>query len=230
MHIDDVRSMQQRFNKRFDKFGRTAKTLDWDKGKQEIRFEILTSQYSFEGKSVIDVGCGFGDLIPTLKEKASNFKYMGIDIVDVFIEEAQGLYTDSNYSFVVADFIEHDFVETFDYCIASGVFNYRLKQDNYDFIFDAMHKAWDICRDGFAFDFLSDKVDYEIDHAFHSSPCKILEFAYSLSKNVILRNDYMPFEFSLFMFKDDSFAQEDTLFTTYKLKNTTNNKSIKSFL
>lgn len=45
---------------------------------------------------------------------------------------------------------------------------------------------------------------------------KILEMAYKLSRNIILRNDYMPFEFSIVIFKDDSFSKEDTLFTKYK--------------
>jgi hypothetical protein len=35
----------------------------------------------------------------------------------------------------------------------------------------------------------------------------------------MLRNDYMPFEFALFMFKDDTFSSEDTLFHRYKLLN-----------
>ena len=211
---EDIRDTQLRYTQRFSKFGRTPKTLGWDKGKQDIRFDILTSQYSFKNKSILDVGCGFGDLLTTLKKKASNFLYTGIDLVDVLINEARDIHT--GYSFIVGDFINYEFDTIFDYCIASGVFNYKLKQGNYEFIFNAMEKAWSICSDGFAFDFLSDKVDYPLEHTFHSSPSKILDFAYMFSRNVILRNDYMPFEFSLFVFKDDSFMPDDTLFTRYK--------------
>lgn len=68
---------------------------------------------------------------------------------------------------------------------------------------------------GITFDFLSDKVDYQYEHTFHSSPERILGYVYSKSRNVILRNDYMPFEFSVFIFKDDSFKSEDTVFHRY---------------
>ena len=36
------------------------------------------------------------------------------------------------------------------------------------------------------------------------------------SKNVILKNNYAPFEFTLVMFKDDSFDVNDTIFNKYK--------------
>lgn len=211
---EDIRDAQQRYTQRFQEFGRTPQSLGWKKGKQAIRFDVLTSQYDFAGKSVLDIGCGFGDLLDTLGTRMSRFTYTGIDLVDAFIREARSMHP--GHTFIQGDFISHDFGMMFDYCVASGIFNHKLKQDNYEFIRLAIQKAWDISCDGFAFDFLSDRVDYPLDHTFHSNPTKILEFAYSLSRNVVLRNDYMPFEFSLFVFKDDSFAPEDTLFHRYK--------------
>lgn len=74
-----------------------------------------------------------------------------------------------------------------------------------------------LCSDGLAFDFLSDKVDYRHEHTFHSSPEKVLEIAYKYSRNIVLRNDYMPFEFAIIIFKDDGFDKQDTVFHRYKL-------------
>ena len=91
-----------------------------------------------------------------------------------------------------------------------------IAADNYDFIDACIDKALAVCRDGLAFDFLSDKVDFQLEHTFHSSPERILEMAYRYSRNVILRNDYMPFEFSVFIFNDDSFSADDTVFERYK--------------
>lgn len=68
----------------------------------------------------------------------------------------------------------------------------------------------------FAFNFMSDKVDYPLTHIFYSSPERILAMAYRFSRNVVLMNDYMPFKFSTFVFKDDQFSVEDTLFHRYK--------------
>jgi hypothetical protein len=99
--------------------------------------------------------------------------------------------------------------------------NHKISENNnYEFIEQVIKKALSITKDGFAFNFLSDKVDfYKCDDTFHSSLEKILAIAYKYSRNIILRNDYMPFEFSLFIFKDDSFHSEDTVFNLYKENN-----------
>jgi 2-polyprenyl-3-methyl-5-hydroxy-6-metoxy-1,4-benzoquinol methylase len=59
----------QRYSRRFAEHGYSPKTLGWDKGKQDIRFAVLTSQYDFAGKRVLDIGCGFGDLNRTLRAR-----------------------------------------------------------------------------------------------------------------------------------------------------------------
>lgn len=213
----DLEIVRTRYKDRLSRYGYSPKSLGWDKGKQDVRFEILTSQYDLEGKRVLDIGCGFGDLVTTLEKKCSSFSYLGIDLVPELIEIAQKMHPQENCRFMALDFLDADIGETFDYAIASGTFNFKLeKGDNYEFVYSAMKKALDVCTDGLAFDFLSDKVDYTYEITFHYSPEKILSLAYTFSRNVILRNDYMPFEFSVFIFKDDSFSKEDTLFTRYK--------------
>ena len=95
-------------------------------------------------------------------------------------------------------------------------FNYRLEnQDNYEFVDSTIKKALEICNEGLAFDFLSNKVDYTYQENFYYSPETILSIAYKYSRNVIIRNDYMPFEFALFIFKDDSFDIKNTIFRRY---------------
>ncbi len=157
-------------------------------------------------------------MINTFKKKTEdNFSYLGIDIVPVLIEKARELYPGEDIEFKCEDFLSSTFQKRFDYIIASGIFNFKLTSgENYSYISEIVNKAFDLSADGLAFDFLSDKVDFKHDHTFHSSPGEILDIAYKYSRNIILRNDYMPFEFSLFVFKDDSFDTSDTLFKRFK--------------
>lgn len=214
----DHQATVQRYSRRFAEHGYSPKTLGWDKGKQDLRFAILTSHYDFRGKRVLDIGCGFGDLNLTLKKDyGTDYHYHGVDLVPVLIERARTLYPGNHIQFSCADILSDDFSGTYDYAVASGVFNHKLTDmGNYDFIQAVLKKALTLCRDGLAFDFLSDKVDYRHDHTFHSSPERILEFAYRHSRNVVLRNDYMPFEFSLLINQRDSFDRDDTVFHHYK--------------
>ncbi|MBP5383860.1 MAG: class I SAM-dependent methyltransferase [Lachnospiraceae bacterium] len=209
------------YRSRYHQFGYSPKTLGWDKGKQNIRFDVLTSQWDLKGKRILDVGCGFGDLNLFLQNKGiSDYKYVGIDVVDELIQEAKirnAHNGNAEISYICGDFLTFESVDRFDYVISSGAFNRKFfgELDNYTFIEECMSKALNLCNEGIAFDFLSDKVDYQYEHTFHSAPERILGMAYKWSRNVLLRNDYMPFEFCLFIFKDDSFDKKDTVFRRY---------------
>ncbi|OGI17034.1 MAG: hypothetical protein A2287_00070 [Candidatus Melainabacteria bacterium RIFOXYA12_FULL_32_12] len=216
----DKNNTIKRYSDRLKLYGYSPKTLGWVKGKQDIRFDILISQYNFENKSLLDIGCGFGDLNKNLKKNYKNYTYLGIDLNDELIQIGKELYKEEHIRFESGDFLEKNFSEQFDYIIESGIFNHKLEGiSNYDFIEAVIEKSLKICNDGIAFDFLSDKVDYTDGHTFHSSPEKILSIAYKFSRNIVLRNDYMPFEFSLFLFKDDSFSKENTVFQRYNILN-----------
>ena len=210
------------YRRRFAEYGYSPKTLGWDKGKQNIRFSILTSQWDLEGKSILDVGCGFGDLNRYIRKNGGVefYEYTGVDIVEELILEAK-IQNPGNgnakISYICGDFLKMPIERSFDYVISSGVFNRRYfgELDNYSFIEKCIDKSFDLCKEGIAFDFLSDKVDYQYKHTFHSSPERILSYSYGKSRNIILRNDYMPFEFSVFIFKDDSFKSSNTVFNRY---------------
>lgn len=213
----DEHDVKERYSQQFKQYGYSPKALGWDKGKQDVRFDVLTSQYDFAGKSILDVGCGFGDLNTTLTAKyGTNYTYHGVDLVAEIIDEGRKRFTAPHITFSTGSFLTETY-PMYDYVIASGIFNIKMKElAGYDFISLCMHKAFAITRDGIAFDFLSDKVDYQYEHSFHSAPAHILEMAFTLTRNVMLRNDYMPFEFAVFLCKDDSFLSEDTLFQRYK--------------
>lgn len=212
----DIKEMRDHYESRFKLYGYHPRTLDWDKGKQLLRFNVLTSQYDFRGKEVLDIGCGFGDLNRVLAVlTADDYRYLGVDITPSFLSEAQSRFGNDRVRFCCGDFLSLD-IPPADYAIASGIFYLKLQDgDNYFYIEQVMRKAFSLCRAGFAFDFLSDKVDYTKENTFHASPERILALAYSLSRNVMLLNNYMPFEFSVFVFKDDSFDPKCTIFNRW---------------
>lgn len=211
-----------RYRERFRAMGYSPAALGWTKGKQEIRFNILTSPFDCRGKTILDVGCGFGDLFGHLRRLiGDNFQYTGIDLVEELVEEGRRQYGRQGARFIVAEFLEADLSARYDIVVAAGVFNHKpCDGDNYPLIRASLKKAFHLCRDGVSFDFLSDKVDFKLEHTFHSNPERILSMGYELSRSVLLRNDYMPFEFALTIFRDDSFSKEDTLFSRYKQQGT----------
>lgn len=213
--IQDTKETVKYYQELFKRYGYSPKTLGWDKQKQYLRFSVLMSEFKgLISPRILDIGCGFGDLNYLLKDTFSEYSYTGIDITPELIATAKEKYAgEYNIKFILGDFIAEKFDSSFDVVVASGTFNTKFSSGrNKEFIKNAMAKAFEIANEGVAFDFLSDKVDFQHEHTFHSSPEEILSMAYSHSRNLILYNNYMPFEFSVIVFKNDSFSKKDTLF------------------
>lgn len=204
----------------FRKHGYSPKSLGWDKGKQFLRFHQLTSDWDMNDARILDVGCGFGDFINYLHHtNIADFSYTGIDLVDEFIAEGKQRYAADKIFMIQGNFLTLKIEDSFDYAIASGTFNLKMDGiDEYDYIYQNMKKMFALSSRAISIDFISDKVDYAYRHNFNSSPEKILSMAYTLSKNVILRNTYFPFEFSITIYKDDSFRKETTTFNGVEVK------------
>ena len=208
-----------KYQSNYERYGYSPRSLGWDKGKQDIRFDILTRFFSLKGKRILDIGCGFGDLNICLQAHyGDDYTYLGVDLVESFILDAQARYSSDKVNFKCCDFVSNwNLLGEFDVVLASGIFNHKFtKADNKLFVSDVIKKSFALAAEGVAFDFLSDKVDFMHAHTFHSSPEEVLSLGYSLTRNVVLRNDYFPFEFAIRLLKDDSFSADATICNTLK--------------
>jgi hypothetical protein len=72
-----------------------------------------------------------------------------------------------------------------------------------------------LAKKGICCNFLSDKIgpEYFDSNLQYNAPEDILVLAYRFSKNVVLRNDYMPYEFTVAINK---FSRIDTKMTVYE--------------
>jgi SAM-dependent methyltransferase len=208
---DEKNETISRYNDRLKKYGYDPKTLGWVKGKQEVRFQVLSEIGNIDNSSIMDIGCGFGDLYGFLKNKGLNIRYTGVDLNSSLIDIAEKIYPEAK--FCVLDCDEEEIEGSYDWIFASGVFNFRL-EDNHSFIAGILNKMFRACNKGMAADFLSSYVDYQNEGAFHSRPEEIFSLGKSMSRRVALRHDYMPFEFCVYVYKDDRF-NERTVFEEY---------------
>lgn len=210
----DKQEIITKYQKQFKKYGYHPCSLFWPKGRQKLRFKILSEIGIGSNDSVIDIGCGFGDLLAYLQEHYTGIKYTGIDIVPEFISQAKEQYPDGDFR--ITDILRDTIEKKWDYVFASGVFNIRLPSgSSEEFIKSMIQKMFDLCVKGIACDFMSTYVDYQQEDAFHCNPTMLFDYAKSLSRRVVLRNDYMPFEFTVYIYKNDSF-ERDNVFNAYR--------------
>lgn len=221
---ESMRNIVRMHDEAFKKFGVSPQSLFWGKGKQNIRFSQLLSGVRFEKEiRILDIGCGFGDLNHYLRHLQTvfsfSYRYCGCDLSETFIGNAEQKWKGhDNISFCQGDFLELEWKDTFDIGLISGTLNYKICGDNYQHAERMIAKAFDLCGSVSA-DFLSDKVDWRMEELFYYNPGKVLEIFYKYSRNLILKNDYMPFEFCVLATGDDSFRRETTVFNKFMEEN-----------
>jgi SAM-dependent methyltransferase len=209
----DKQEYIRRYEDRYERYGYDPRTLGWTKGRQKLRFHILTSIGDLQDMSVLDLGCGFADLYDFLRERGWRGEYTGFDIVPKLIAVARQRHPDLQLRKM--DILSEPVKEKFDYVFASGVFNAEISQDNEGYIFEMLKRMLDISKVGVAADFLSTYVDFRHQGSFHASPERIFSLAKKLARRVSLRHDYLAFEFCLYLFKRDQMTIENGVFDEY---------------
>jgi SAM-dependent methyltransferase len=203
-----------RYSARFDEHGYSQESLGWGpKGRQELRFEVLSSYWDFAGKHVLDLGAGFGDLFRFLEPRGIA-RYTGIELTPCLVEEGRGKFGgDDRFELVEGDVTDRSSLPSCDIVLISGLFNFRLTDaDNYDFIRDLLGTAFLLASDGVAANFITDRVDYTEELIFNANPEQILDIGLGLTKRLIMRMDYMPFEYTMFLDAAQSFDPGTAVF------------------
>jgi len=191
-------SIFNHYTELYEKFGTHPASLGWPKGRQDLRFQVMSEIGNIRNSKVLDVGCGFGDLLSYFKSKKIKINYTGIDINNKFIEIAKSKHIKTR--FYVRDIEKTKFNEKFDWVFAIGTTN---RSGSHDYIENLLKEMFRISRKGIAMDFMSTYVDFRRKGSFHASPERVFKIAKKLSKRVVIRHDYLPFEFCIYIYKNN---------------------------
>jgi len=204
-HIDNLR-----YGGRLKTLGPVIRTLGWDTQKNQFkRFESAVSLLDLRGKTIVDIGCGFGDFFDFLKSKKIKVKsYLGIDINQGLLEVANKHCKDGSFKRVNI-LLNPPKKALADVGFAFGVLNFNLKgkPDNYQYAQDFIKRGFNLCREVFVVDMLSvylAKSYKKESFVFYYSPEKMFKFAQTLTPNVVLKHDYEAIpqkEFTLYLKK-----------------------------
>ena len=202
------------YSDRYKKMGYDVKTLGWGDTEQQIyRFQQAIDELSFDDqKSILDIGCGFGDFISLINKKGIKYNsYLGWDLNPDLILESKKIW--SNYdkiNFEVQNLAEVKNKKNIaDIGVMFGVLNLNLKDqyDNYLYSEQFISNAFNSVNEVLVVDFLSLNTtsEYPIqDINFYHDPIKMLEFALTLTPNVLMKHNYSSIpqkEFMLFLYK-----------------------------
>jgi SAM-dependent methyltransferase len=212
MTDDEIQAVLTRYSDRLRTLGPVPEALGWTKGRHELRYHMLLEPWQLSTERVLDFGCGFGDMFAFCRQHYPGVRYDGFDLNPALIDVGRERYPDARLS--SGDALRGGLTGEWDVIVASGVFNFLLS-DNWTFIETAFEWFARHARRGFAANFLSDRVEYRLDHTYHADPSKVLELAYRYSNRVMLRNDYMPFEFTVYVDLRKAFDREHVVYPEF---------------
>ena len=211
VNYDRIKSL---YSDAFKQHGDSPSSVLWPKGKQDLRFGHLTQHIlkSPQPFTIMDYGCGLAHLYDFLTEQYSSFQYVGVEIVDDFINFCRTKTLNHNFSITHEDAFWNN-PQKYDYIVCSGTFNvlYSSKHSEHQIIFhEKIQSLFDKCEKFLSFNLMTTHVDYIQEGAFHVNPTDILDFCMNnLSRRVLLDSTYMPYEYTVTVFKDQNCIQED---------------------
>jgi len=208
MEGTDKQAILDRYAKRIEQFGHGAAAIGEPKGRQAFYFDFLLQADGIATTdSILDVGCGYGDLYGYLRATGWNGRYVGVDINPALIEEGIRRYPDANLRTV--DIQLDDMEGGFEWCICCHALTSDTKDAPFlDHLRSMVGTMWTKCEKGLIFNLLSPLADYT--NPIHARPAfgDVLPIVGSLTRRFTIRHDYMPFEYAIYAYKDDQINRE----------------------
>lgn len=179
-----------------DRFGATFDATLWNSREfQRLRFEVLRGMVDLDGLTLLDAGCGLGDLCEHLRERNVQLaRYVGVDGVPEIVEAAK------RRQLPHAEFHCRDFVADAealrlgraDVIFFSGSLN-TLPEETARL---AAQRAWEAAGRGIVFNFLSDRPsdpwrDRDTGPARRFNTLDWLDWALGVTSQVRFRQDYL---------------------------------------
>ena len=176
-----------------------AGALGWSSEKnQRLRFQVLLEIANLNGRSVLDVGCGYGDLCRYLADANLDVDYTGIDQNLAFLQLASKRNCAvSTKRFVLGEFCQSKLREC-DYVLASGVLAYKVQTPGY--VSQMIRKMYRLCKKGAAFNMLR-HVDNANGMLQTFDPVKVKDYCQGIARKVVVLDDYLDNDFTVFMYR-----------------------------
>ncbi len=178
------------------KHGETPKGVHWNsKHSQEKRFEVLTSFIKDEDFSLVDAGCGFGDLYFYMQKKNIHCqRYIGLDLSPSMVKIAQ----EKTLCEVFEKDICRDLLPEADYYLCSGAMNILSRFDTFLFI----RNCYASSKKGFVFNLLMGEDDSLVYNHFY--PQELQNLFDDLGAKVSVTKGYLAHDFTVFLKKEDT--------------------------
>jgi trans-aconitate methyltransferase len=147
---------------------------------------------------VLDVGCGVGHLIDHLASHAFEGSYLGLDLVPEMIAAAARRHPSWHFHEGSIAAAPADYAA--DYVVGSGLFTFADQQQLEETVEAMFRRTAHVV----AFNTLSTWGDQPAANEFCADPARVVEFCRTLTRRVVLRHDYLPHDFTVYLYREEA--------------------------
>lgn len=155
-----------------------VRSLGWtSRETQQLRFLALWRMAcSPRTGSLLDVGCGSGDLYTFLEHRGASLQYTGIDSRPLAIQDARARHPDVHFEVRDAQSCEQ-MRKRYDYVLASGLFGIAAVCSR-EYVLNMLASLWQVTGRALVFNMNSNytPMDQRKPEDFHDDPCVVLAF------------------------------------------------------
>lgn len=200
MTYTDKQRITEFYDQRCVEYGDDLRTVAWgSRQSQQSRFRVLSEIAELDRRVILDVGCGLGDFYGYLLSQGMSVQYVGCDISAKVIDIARTKYPAARFE--LKDILEDRTPSRFDYVFASGTFNRRVTDG--DSVVKAMvRRMYEMATLGAGFNMMSTYAKFFNEDEYYAQPEALFSFCKSLTSRVVLRHDYMPHDFTIWMYRE----------------------------
>jgi len=181
------------------KYGHDPRACDYGRAEsQQIKFRVLAEVLPLENCSLLDVGCGFADFAGFLQSRFAGLQYAGIDLCADMVNEAKRAHPGLDLR--VANIADVALDRTFDTVVANGIF-YLLGEQPWPMMQQMIERMFSLAKKAVAFNSLSAWARDQEGSEFYADPLQTVEFCRHLTPWVVLRHDYHPRDFTVYLYK-----------------------------
>jgi SAM-dependent methyltransferase len=197
--LDDTNQALQRFwDERAASSATDAERVDSNRRSQRMRFESFVLTHDLVGRSILDVGCGVGDLYGHLRDREIACDYLGVDLSSQMIARCREKYPDGKFE--QANILEWADEPRFDYTIAVAIHNVRVDGGR-ELLERLTRKQFALCRVATHLSLLTDRYAGFAPHIQPWRAEEVLTMALAITPWVTLRHDYLPHDFGITLYR-----------------------------
>lgn len=194
--------------------GYQATALFWSsQSVQEKRFDVLMDYIRLHGEpeigksiTLLDVGCGFGDLCPYLKDAGLEVDYTGIDVSPDMVQAGQ--FKHQGIDLLNGELFDFDWTEaSFDWVVCSGAMNEVVDPHGREgeYARTMIRKMYMLSRNGVIFNLLNATHEWTNSRPDLQSfePQAVIGFCEDFADQVSVKQDYLPNDFTVCLTRMD---------------------------